>query len=125
MGPKAGAAASFFASAALGYAALYSGIWYLLVAVGFAVGLLVRCRWTIQVPALFAGGVASTLLFVVPLFGGNLLGLMEKVGEAAGIGGGTLFALLFLISGTMVVSGGLVGSSLSELASKKAAKQAS
>lgn len=112
MDGKASAAICFVASTVIGYGALYSGVWYLLVAVGFAVGLAVRSKWTFKAPALFAGGVASTLLFLAPLFRGNLVKLVGAVGAAAGLDGPLLLLLLFAISGLMVLAGGLIGGSV-------------
>ncbi len=116
MEAKLAVAVSFIVGVALGYASLLSGVWYLMMLSGVLVGLILSARWLYQFLALLAAGAVANLVYISPLLGDGLLKLMYDVGLIAGINGDILLLLMIVLSAVMSGAGGLVGSSIREIA---------
>ncbi len=98
-----------------GYLLLLSGIWYLLVISGFISSLIVRGGWKVSFPTAFVSGIILTAIYVIMLPISNESAVMNEVGSLAGFPSILLFAIMFLISGVLMGSGALIGSSIAFL----------
>lgn len=109
-------------SLVVGYVLMLTGIWYTLIAAGLVAAVIVRKGWLIAVLSSFVSGLTVTGILMLQLPLGNEMATLNAVGSAAGISSSILIALMFLVSATLLASGGLIGS-ISSSFSKATAHQ--
>ncbi len=102
--------------AALGFALLLTGIWYTAIAAGLAASLLIRKGYLVSVLSSFAGGMISVAFMLLTLPVGYVGAVMNEVAAIAGISATVLFALMFLVSGALALSGALFGTFIASIA---------
>ncbi len=91
------------------YLLFFTGIWYTVIIAGFIATLVIRKGFIVAALASFVGGFVSTLIMVISYPVGLVSAVFSEVGSMAGISPVVLMALMFIITGLLVLAGAFIG----------------
>ncbi len=97
-------------SALLSWAAIYTGLWPLVIIAGIAAGTVTGVRYMLAFAGGFAGGIVSAFIWLTPLLTPGAAKYVADVGAIASIPGSLLVFLSFIITALYAAFGCVIGS---------------
>ncbi len=91
------------------YLLFFTGVWYTVAIAGLIAPIVIRKGFTVAALSSFVGGLLSTLIMVVSYPVSLVLAVFSEVGSIAGISPTVLMALMFIITGLLVLAGAFIG----------------